>query len=210
MARFKLSPLCALLIGSLGLFEASPARAEDNVTVDYFKSGMTIMGGMTLSGSAHSDNAPITNVFVSIGGAKVAEQSFNSQSVSFDFYAKTQLHGELTLFVTAQDASGATFSSETFTNYFPSELSLRLLTPVTNVTVTLGQGIPISADADIDIGQVRGLSFSMDNGNDYSKSYFTPSPTRFTWYPQNVGTYNVSVRPVLDITGPVQGGFFTL
>ena len=208
MAKFKPLLVSALCLVIPGFFDARPLRAEQSVTVNYIKSGMTIMDSIYLEGTAHSDNARIANIFVTLGGVKILEQpypnnsDYGSQTIPFEFYPRLQLFGELPLVITAQDASGATFSSETFTDYFASKLSVRLVAPTTNVTVTLGQGIPISAESEIDFGKVNGFSIYMDNGDPdqhYPIPYITPSPTQFTWYPQNVGTYRVSVHPIIDM-----------
>jgi hypothetical protein len=213
VAKSKMSLPCALLILALALFKASPIRAEQSISVNYIKSGMTIYGAVYLRGSAHSDNAPITNIFVTIGGAKVAGGSYNynSKTVEFDFKARSRVPGELDLVVHAQDASGSTFTSQTFRDYFASELSLRLLAPSGNVSLKLGEGVVIRADADIDFGEVKGIAFWMDNGNGSSKEYvINDASTDFIWYPHEVGTFNVRVRPFVDVTdGPVQDGFFT-
>jgi hypothetical protein len=131
VVKSKRSLHCALLILGLALF-ASLARAEQTVTVKYIKSGMTIIDALDLWGTAHSDNAPITNIFVTLGGVKIVEQPYPAtygQTISFEFSSRIHPYGELTLVVTAQDASGATFSSQTFTDYFASELNVRLLAP---------------------------------------------------------------------------------
>lgn len=202
-----------LLILNLALLNVCLIRAEHSIDVDYLQSGLTIVGGVNLRGAAHSDDAPITNIFVTIGGATVAGGSYNynSKTVSFEFFAKTSDPREHDLVVHAQDASGVTFSSQTFAEYFASKVTTRLLAPTANVNLTLGEGVLIHADAEIDFGRLSGISFYMDLGNVSSVPYLTfGSSTEFTWYPHEVGDFNVSIHPFVDVNdGPVDDRFFT-
>jgi hypothetical protein len=211
VAAFKLDPGSAFVTLLLGALCSFPANAQGSIKVN-FRSGMTIPVGATfdVKGSALADGVAITNISVILGGAKIAEKSFNEPSVSFDFpLLRNNVPGQLDLVVTAQDAAGAAFSSQPFTTYFPAHVSARWLTPTNNVTLALGNGLLLRAGTDIDIGQVDGLLFWIDSGNDYAKSYNTASPGEVTWYPQNPGTYQVAVIPRLDIDGPVHGAGFT-
>jgi hypothetical protein len=213
MAKLKPLRIFVLWLLTIALFDTRPIKAESSVTVNYIKPGWTIIDTLDLWGTAHSDNAPITNIFITLGGVKILEQPYQAsygQTISFEFSPRIHLYGELALVVTAQDASGATFSSQTLTDYFASQLSVRLLAPTTtNITVPLGQGIPISADSEVDFGRVSGLYFSVDNGSDYPTTYITPSATQFTWYPPGVGNYSISLVPFIDMGGAVQKASFT-
>src|ERR1041385_7330318 len=58
-------------------------------------------------------------------------------------------------------------------------------------------------------GQLKGATDASFYGYDYPTAYIAPSSTQFTWYPQGVGTYRVSVVPFIDMGSTVQHASFT-